>query len=139
MDPRLEFFPIDGGQFAEVWPQAFGIADVDVLDLVLGNIRIPVYEHANAAWQRAGNSHFVAAQQRHVEPAKLTGREGRELGVEVRRSGEDGAGHVTAVDVVAPHHEGKKLPRGGQDFFTGVFGDGGRSADSTAIRHVQIG
>ena len=38
---------------------------------LLATVRVPMHEHADAARQRAGHGDFVAAQQRHVEPAEL--------------------------------------------------------------------
>ncbi len=77
-------------------------------------------EDADAAGERAGDGDFVAAEHRHVEPAELAGGQGGKLGVEVGRGGEDGAGDVFRLDVVAADQEGDELARGREDFLAVV-------------------
>ena len=44
------------------------LAQVDVMDLVDRSLCVPVNEHADAAWQAMGDSHFLQAEQRGARP-----------------------------------------------------------------------
>src|SRR6266513_885212 len=83
-----------------------------------------MHEHANAARQRTRNCHLVAAQQRHIEPAQLSGRECGELSVQVGSRRENCARDVATINVVATDHERKKLSSRGQYFFPRVLRNG---------------
>lgn len=137
-DPGFEVLPVDGGELAEVGSEPFGVADVDVLDLVLRRVGVPMHENTDAARERTRDRHFVTAKERYVEPAELPCGKCREFGIEIGRGGEDRAGDVTAIDIIAADHEGDELARRGENFLTRVLGDGGRASHSAAIGHDRL-
>ncbi len=74
-----------GGSREQVGPQARRALDVDVLDLLLRLVGVPVQQDADAAAQRAGHVQLVRTQERHVQPAELPRGQGREFGVQIGR------------------------------------------------------
>src|SRR5687767_11758167 len=50
-NPRFELFPVHRWQLGKIGPQLDRIANVDVLDFGLRQIRVPMHQDANAARQ----------------------------------------------------------------------------------------
>lgn len=106
-DPGFEFLPVDVGQLLHIGPEGFGTPDVDVLDLLLRQISVPVDQHPDAAGQPALHHHFVAAEQGDVEPAELAGGQRGEFGVKIGGGGEHRTGNIRRFDAIAADHQGQ--------------------------------
>src|ERR687891_2332762 len=75
----------------QVAPQRDRLAEVDVLRRAIG---IAMQHQADDSREGAGHVDLTCAQQRDGAQAEAPRRDGRELGVEVRRAGEDAADEV---------------------------------------------
>ena len=69
-------------------------------------------EHADTVSQRTGHVDLVGAQQGDVEPAQLSGCQGRKFGVQVDRRRENGAGDVAGLDAILPNDQRQQLTSG---------------------------
>ena len=61
-NPLFQLVPVDRGQLGKIGPQAFGVADVDVLDLFLALFGIPVNEHPDAEGNTPHDRHLMTTQ-----------------------------------------------------------------------------
>src|SRR5690349_19374561 len=77
-----------------VGAQGLGAAHVDMLDVGLGQGRVPVDQHADAVGRLARHVHLLGAHQGEVHPAELAGGLGRKSGVQVGRGREPDARDV---------------------------------------------
>jgi hypothetical protein len=68
-NPSLEFFEVNRWQIAQVGPKSLGSLGVDVPYLILLLGRIPLNQDADAMAQRSGNTDFIRAKQRDIDPA----------------------------------------------------------------------
>ena len=104
-DPVLKFFEINRWEFGQVWPESRCLSKIDMLDVGLDFVGIPVQQDSDAPWQSPRDMDFVSTDQGHIEPAELSGCHGREFGIEIAGQGEDRTGDVFTLDVVESYHQ----------------------------------
>ncbi len=104
----------------QVGAQLDGVAQINVVDGEGWAVGVPVEQDPDAVGDAVGDGDLGGAEQRHVMPADLAGRQGGVHGGQVVGCREDGAGEIGDIEIVGGDHGAQQFLRRFDDCRFGV-------------------